>query len=153
MALLKLTSLADTARLGGWIAQNANAISNVLLSGDLGCGKTTLARHIIRNLPGAEKADFASPSFTICNWYPTLPPVCHCDLYRCQSSIPDEILDAMEDNHILAIIEWASFLRKPDMPSDYLEISFAMKEGNRLLSLAAHGGAANAHPPDELINP
>lgn len=153
MALLKLSSLADTASLGAWIAQNANAISNVLLSGDLGCGKTTLARHVIRNLPGAEKADFASPSFTICNWYPTLPPVCHCDLYRCQSFIPEEALDALEDNRTLAIIEWANFLREPDMPSDYLEISFTRKGENRLLSLAAHGETIRAQLPAELINP
>jgi N-acetylmuramate 1-kinase len=55
----------------------------VTLSGDLGAGKTTLARSIIRTLAGDERFEVPSPTFTLLQLY-ELPrfPVVHADLYR-----------------------------------------------------------------------
>ena len=94
-----LESLDDTARLGTLLAgmmQNAPQVRALLLQGDLGSGKTTLTRSLVAALPGGDQAEISSPSFTICNNYPTCPPVLHCDLYRCPASLPDEVWDALD---------------------------------------------------------
>ena len=71
-----LESLDDTARLGTLLAgmmQNAPQVRALLLQGDLGSGKTTLTRSLVAALPGGDQAEISSPSFTICNNYPTCP--------------------------------------------------------------------------------
>ena len=60
----------------------AEPLPVILLMGDLGAGKTTLIRFLVEALPGGENAEVASPSFTLCNVYPTTPKVQHFDLYR-----------------------------------------------------------------------
>ena len=55
----------------------------VALSGELGAGKTTLTRALIRALPGAGAAEVTSPTFALMNVYETPRlTVTHCDLYR-----------------------------------------------------------------------
>ncbi len=57
-------------------------IRALYLRGTLGSGKTTLTRGLVAALPGGEDAEVASPSFTLCNIYPTRPALLHADLYR-----------------------------------------------------------------------
>lgn len=85
MAGIKLVGLGDTIRLGRWFADSLPtypALRALLLRGPLGSGKTTFTRALVEALPGSASAEVASPSFTVCNHYPTIPPVLHCDLYR-----------------------------------------------------------------------
>ena len=81
---LVLTSPEDTMELGAMLARamSASTVRNLYLFADLGGGKTTLARGFVAALPGGETAEVASPSFTLCNVYPTRPEVLHADLYR-----------------------------------------------------------------------
>ncbi len=74
---------ADTERAGRAIARSLAPDTVVHLAGDLGAGKTFLARAMAAEL-GADPKEVASPSFAIVHEYPRpgLPPIIHIDGYR-----------------------------------------------------------------------
>jgi tRNA threonylcarbamoyladenosine biosynthesis protein TsaE len=78
----------------------------IALSGELGAGKTTLARAILEGL--GHRGEVPSPTFTLVQTYPDLPvPVAHADLYRLESPAEAEALgldDWLLDGALL--IEW-----------------------------------------------
>ncbi|WP_207262165.1 tRNA (adenosine(37)-N6)-threonylcarbamoyltransferase complex ATPase subunit type 1 TsaE [Desulfovibrio sp. Huiquan2017] len=115
----------------------------LLLQGDLGSGKTTLVRGFVESLPGAEAAEVSSPSFNICNLYPTTPGVAHFDLYRLEGMEPDDALfDAFEDPETITIVEWIQYLPREMWPQDALFLEWTPSDTGRSLVLHAMGGAA-----------
>ena len=146
VALLKLRTLEDTRNFGALLAQllPASGVRAILLRGGLGSGKTTLTAALVRALPGGEEAEISSPSFTLCNIYPTLPPLVHCDLYRAQGHAPEELLDALDAASALAVVEWADSLDKAVLPDDFLDISLEMEDDGRLLLLKGAGPRGKA---------
>lgn len=105
-ASLTLHGLAETEALGGRIAATLAPGDTIALEGDLGAGKTTLARAILRALGVA--SEVPSPSFTLVQEYQTSRlRVLHCDLYRIERpSELDElgIEEALDQGAIL--VEW-----------------------------------------------
>lgn len=72
-----------TVRLARDLAHILQPGDLVTLSGDLGAGKTTLARAIIRRLSADDTLEVPSPTFTLLQSYPTQRGVvAHADLYR-----------------------------------------------------------------------
>lgn len=101
-----LPDLAATARLGAAIAGRLAVGDAVLLKGDLGSGKTTLARAILAALGVAENVP--SPTFTLVQAYETPRLlVSHYDLYRLkrESELEELGLDEALDQGA-ALIEW-----------------------------------------------
>ncbi|MGL5736677.1 MAG: tRNA (adenosine(37)-N6)-threonylcarbamoyltransferase complex ATPase subunit type 1 TsaE, partial [Beijerinckiaceae bacterium] len=101
------------------------------LGGDLGAGKTTFARYLIRLLTGHAHEEVPSPTFTIMQTYDGQKfPIVHADLFRIGN--PAELEEiGWEDNgdDALLIVEWAE--RAGDMLSaDRLAITFAITDGN-----------------------
>jgi tRNA threonylcarbamoyladenosine biosynthesis protein TsaE len=99
---------AATLALGAQLASRAKAGDVITLSGDLGAGKTTLARGLLAAL-GLE-GEAPSPTFAIVQSYAppeTRLPVAHIDLYRIEH--PDEAeelgLDELKADHLL-LVEW-----------------------------------------------
>jgi tRNA threonylcarbamoyladenosine biosynthesis protein TsaE len=103
---MRLGSEAETLALGRAVAAVLRPGDVIALSGDLGAGKTTLSRGVLRGL-GFE-GDVPSPTFTIVQPYEQLVvPVWHVDLYRIENSSELEQLaldDAREE--VAMIVEW-----------------------------------------------
>ncbi len=108
---LLLPDPAATERLGRALARLLRAGDVVALYGDLGAGKTALARAVIRALPGPEGAageEVPSPTFTLVQTYEREPaPVWHFDLYRIED--PEEIEELGLSEALaggITLIEW-----------------------------------------------
>jgi tRNA threonylcarbamoyladenosine biosynthesis protein TsaE len=103
---IPLADAAATGRLGAWLAESAQPGAVIALSGDLGAGKTTLARGFIRQITGGQ-TETPSPTFTLVQSYegPDFP-VHHFDLYRLAA--PDDIWElGWEDiGDGVALVEW-----------------------------------------------
>jgi tRNA threonylcarbamoyladenosine biosynthesis protein TsaE len=134
---LDLPDLAATERLGCALAGLLRAGDVVALRGDLGAGKTALARALVRALPGPEGAaeeEVPSPTFTLVQTYDReAAPVWHFDLYRIEDPAEIEELgfyEALGEGIIL--IEWPERLGAA-LPPDHLSVflSFAGGEGRR----------------------
>jgi tRNA threonylcarbamoyl adenosine modification protein YjeE len=122
---IALDGLAATTALGARIAARLGVGDAVALRGDLGAGKTTLARAILRGLGVHE--DVPSPSFTLVQQYETPRlAVRHYDFYRIET--PNELnelgLDeALDEGAVL--IEWPE--RAPErIPADALRVDLTV---------------------------
>lgn len=128
-----LPDLDATARLGACIAGGLKCGDAVALWGDLGAGKTTLARAILRALGVTD--DVPSPTFTLVQNYETQPRVAHFDLYRLKSAREMEELgfaDALTDGAVL--VEWPE--RAPEaLPPEALHIRLKQENGARTARL------------------
>jgi tRNA threonylcarbamoyl adenosine modification protein YjeE len=129
-----LPDLAATGALGAGIAAGLKSGDAVALWGDLGAGKTTLARAVLRALGVAE--DVPSPTFTLVQSYETLRfAVSHFDLYRLKQARELEQLgfeDALE--HGAVLVEWPE--RAPEaLPPDALHVRLGLGEGGRTARL------------------
>lgn len=99
---------AETEALGERIAAGLSGGDVVLVSGELGVGKTTLIRGACRELGVTEPV--TSPTFTVGQRYAGRVPVSHLDLYRLQDLDSEEpgLLDDYVDADSVAFIEWAA---------------------------------------------
>ncbi|MCP1199011.1 tRNA (adenosine(37)-N6)-threonylcarbamoyltransferase complex ATPase subunit type 1 TsaE [Notoacmeibacter sp. MSK16QG-6] len=104
---LMLPDEAATVRLAEDIALCLTPGDLVALSGDLGAGKSFLARALIRALADDDMLDVPSPTFTLVQFYDGRLPVAHYDLYRLgDESELDELglTESLEDG--AALVEW-----------------------------------------------
>jgi tRNA threonylcarbamoyl adenosine modification protein YjeE len=105
---IHLAAAEDTERLGQDIGLALVKGDLVTLSGDLGAGKSTLARGLIRTIANDSAYEVPSPTFTIVQSYPELRlPISHVDLYRLSSGEEVDELgldEALEDGAVL--VEW-----------------------------------------------
>lgn len=114
----------------------------IFLNGDLGSGKTTFTRYAVRALPKGMEAEISSPSFTICNIYPTDPPVWHCDLYRIGPDVSDESIEAaFEEQGALIFIEWGQWLKRSLVPVDHVEMNWHGTNQTRDVDIVLYGQA------------
>jgi tRNA threonylcarbamoyladenosine biosynthesis protein TsaE len=135
-----LADLDATARLAAAIAPLLRAGDVVALEGDLGTGKTSFARALIRTLTSPDE-EVPSPTFTLVQTYETANfDIWHFDLYRLEK--PDDALelgieDALAEG--VTLIEWPERLG-PWLPRDRLAVSFAFGTGETERIVRLRGG-------------
>jgi tRNA threonylcarbamoyladenosine biosynthesis protein TsaE len=123
--MIELVDAGATRALGVELGQSLPAGSVILLTGDLGSGKTTLVQGLAAGL-GIEDA-IVSPTFTIINEYTSgRVPLYHLDLYRLNAAEVDELnLESywlgIEAELGIVAIEWAE--RLSYLPDNYLQIA------------------------------
>lgn len=146
------TSPSETEALAARLSLWARPGFVILLSGDLGSGKSTFARAFIRALAGGrEDFDIPSPTFTLVQSYDeTRLPAFHADLYRLKDAGDLEELGLGEllENHV-GLVEWPEKLTPP-VP-DVLRLSFSGKGEDRDITIDAAGGWAKALERDAEI--
>ena len=102
-------SADETIAWGRQLALTLQPPMLVLLSGELGSGKTTLTKGIVSGLHAAPENEVTSPTFTLLHEYGTGKKVFHGDLYRIESFTDFETL-GLEDifaQPAIIILEWS----------------------------------------------
>ena len=116
----KLSSLADTEALATDIARNLKGGMTVGLCGELGAGKTTFTKALVKAL--GSNHEVSSPSYVLAHEYTndTGLKIEHWDLYRV-GQLPDELLEPVADK-VVRVIEWADKFK-----SELGELDFLLK--------------------------
>jgi tRNA threonylcarbamoyladenosine biosynthesis protein TsaE len=114
----------EPREVGRALAQKLPARGLVLLTGELGAGKTTLVKGIVDGLGVALADDVSSPTYTIVHEYGEPVRVYHVDLYRLDTE--EEVrgfgFEDLLDRRALVLVEWGE--RFPQLlPSDRIEIT------------------------------
>jgi tRNA threonylcarbamoyl adenosine modification protein YjeE len=106
--ILTTQSENETIEAARDFATGLSAHDVILLTGDLGAGKSVFSRAIIRTLTGHEALDVPSPTFTLVQTYDTPKgEVYHFDLYRLKS--PEELYEIGWEDALgsgLLLVEW-----------------------------------------------
>lgn len=130
---------AATMRLGEDLAMALRPGDVLALHGDLGAGKSTLARALIRALADDTALEVPSPTFTLVQSYDTRVPVHHFDLYRFSSAEELEELgfpDVLKDG--AALIEWPE--RADDrLPATTITVELTHQDDGRLVRILGDG--------------
>jgi tRNA threonylcarbamoyladenosine biosynthesis protein TsaE len=127
----------ETIALGEKLAAELPAKAVVLLIGNLGAGKTTLAKGIVKGLGAAHPDEVSSPTFTLIHEYGA--SVYHVDLYRLDRAeqVATIGLDEIFDRKAVVLIEWGE--RFPElMPVERVEIRLRVVEDGREISVLAN---------------
>jgi tRNA threonylcarbamoyladenosine biosynthesis protein TsaE len=137
---LDLPNLTATQALGRWLGETAKRGDCLLLSGDLGAGKTSLAQGLAAGLGVTESV--TSPTFTLLNEYRARLPLYHIDLYRLE---PAEVVgiglaEYWLEPRGLTVIEWPERLPEPLLPEEFLTLTLTISPDDaRLASVTAEG--------------
>jgi tRNA threonylcarbamoyladenosine biosynthesis protein TsaE len=107
---------AETEQIAGRLAHTLAAGEVLLLSGNLGAGKTAFVRGLARGL-GIDPADVSSPTFTLVHEYRGgRLPLYHVDLYRLERAATEELgLEELGASDGVLAIEWPDRLSH-DLP-------------------------------------
>lgn len=142
-------SEAETMRFASALAGMLDAGDTVLLEGDLGTGKSVMARGVARALGIA--GAMPSPSFTILIPYEGTKKLYHFDLYRLAD--PDEFYAAGLDEFVggdgIALVEWPQMADLVVEPSLEMKLLRGERDDDRLIQIENFG--VKGFDPERLI--
>lgn len=136
-------SAEETFHLGKKMGELLSRGSVVALRGDLGSGKTLLAKGIARGMQVANEGEVTSPSFTLVNEYQGRWKIYHVDLYRLQDAqqIEDLGWEEMIFGQGVTLIEWPEKVFHL-LPEDRIEVTLEwVGEEERDLEFSSMGKA------------
>ncbi len=110
----------ETMEIGSALGRLLQPPEVVLLTGDLGMGKTVLVRGVVRGLGVHDSEPISSPTFALLNSYQGRCPVHHVDLYRLDSLDQFNSMGLFEllQGDTVTLIEWGERVR-PWIPRGY----------------------------------
>jgi len=128
-------SVAALAPIAELIIAQSSTYPVILLIGDMGTGKTTLSKEIMRQL-GLDET--SSPTFSIVNQYDTSSGTWyHFDLYRIEQE--EELLDLGFEEYLASgqpcLIEWPQ-IASGYIEAPYLRVGLALTGNQRLVTLS-----------------
>lgn len=125
----------ETITRGREIGASLKAPVLILLSGELGAGKTTLTKGIVTGLGAAREEDVTSPTFTLVHKYQGSARVYHVDLYRISGFHDLETL-GLEDlfsEQAIVIVEWPDRLTlRTDWPILRIDLEHVSDDERRI---------------------
>jgi tRNA threonylcarbamoyladenosine biosynthesis protein TsaE len=131
-------SAEETISWGREFGARLKAPLLLLLTGELGSGKTTLTKGIVAGLGAASEGDVTSPTFTLVHVYGGASKVYHGDLYRIESFRDFETL-GLEDvfaKPAVVILEWSEkFPLESPWPQVRLKLEHAGGDKRRIVVL------------------
>ncbi len=141
--VVQSASEAQTLDLGIQLGRLLEQPALILLQGDLGAGKSVLARGIARGLGVDPQVPITSPTFTLMNHYQARLDLYHFDLYRL--SDPDELIEIGFDDFAygngVALVEWPERLGNESAAGLWVRIRHLPLD-RRELAFSAVGGLA-----------
>ncbi|MGE7370492.1 tRNA (adenosine(37)-N6)-threonylcarbamoyltransferase complex ATPase subunit type 1 TsaE [Neorhizobium sp. NPDC001467] len=140
---IPLADEAATARLGEDLSLALKPGDCLALSGDLGAGKSTLARAFLRALADDDHLEVPSPTFTLVQTYPLRIPVAHFDLYRLADSAELHELgfdEALSEG--ICLVEWPE-AAGDELPEDRIGLTLKHDGSGRLATIVAAGSRAD----------
>jgi tRNA threonylcarbamoyladenosine biosynthesis protein TsaE len=138
MIVARTASAAATVELGHALAELARPTDVILLSGDLGAGKTTFSQGFGRGLGIDEQ--ITSPTFTLVRSYTGRLDLHHLDVYRLDlAEVADLGLNEVVDDESVTLIEWGEVV--PLLGKDHLEIRITLGDADdeRIFRVEANG--------------
>ena len=134
-----LQSEEQTKALGTSLSGIIRRGNCILLKGQIGAGKSTLARAFIRARLGQD-TEVPSPTFTLVQVYDDAEcEIWHSDLYRlgdAHEAVELGLIDALGEQ--ICLIEWPELLRDL-VPNDALTIEMSVEESGHLAVLTGDG--------------
>jgi tRNA threonylcarbamoyladenosine biosynthesis protein TsaE len=129
-------SMDEMIERGREIGASLKAPALILLSGELGAGKTTLTKGIVSGLGAAREEDVTSPTFTLVHKYDGRVRVYHVDLYRVGDFHDLETL-GLEDvfsEQAVVIVEWPDRLTlRTDWPILRINLEHVAEDTRRIV--------------------
>jgi tRNA threonylcarbamoyladenosine biosynthesis protein TsaE len=123
-------SLSDLSTVADQVLKLVKT-KTILFNGDMGTGKTTLIKALVKKLGSLD--DVSSPTFSIVNEYATVDDlIYHFDLYRINSleeAYDFGIEDYLETSHWV-FIEWPDLI-KDNLSGDFNVITLNLEEDNK----------------------
>lgn len=142
MIRLHLPDADATALLAARMAATRPPRGVVYLHGDLGAGKSTLARSLLRSL-GVEGA-IRSPTYTLVERYPLADgEALHLDLYRIAEAGELEFLGLDAEDGVLWLVEWPE-RGGGALPAADLRVELAVDGDGRQVVVSGQGGEGSA---------
>ena len=128
-------SAEETIERGREIGARLKPPVLILLSGDLGAGKTTLTKGIASGLGAAEEEEVTSPTFTLVHKYDGRTRVYHVDLYRIADPHDFETLGLEDvfDEQAVVIVEWPEKLAlRTEWPTLHIHLEHVSEDERRI---------------------
>ncbi len=146
--------VSETLRLGEWIGRRLAPGMTVGLDGDLGMGKTWMAKGLVKGIGDYDQTLVKSPAFNLVHEYPVargkaIQQVIHIDFYRLEELGSTDFLlfsEYFERPGAIALVEWARKFLAELVPS-YLSVTLSACAGGadcREVTIAAVGSGYDA---------